>query len=31
MAEMIPDFMMEAEVTAKVGAEVHERSPELTT
>jgi transposase-like protein len=31
MAEMIADFMMEAEVTAKVGAEPHERSAEPTT
>lgn len=31
MAEMITDFMMEAEVTAKVGAEPHERSAERTT
>lgn len=31
MAEMITDFMMEAEVTAQVGAEAHERSPERTT
>ncbi|HLI84688.1 MAG TPA: IS256 family transposase [Bryobacteraceae bacterium] len=31
MAEMIADFIMEAEVTAKVGAEPHERSPERTT
>jgi transposase-like protein len=31
MAEMIADFMMEAEVTAKVGAERHERSAERTT
>ncbi|MBX9602482.1 MAG: IS256 family transposase [Bryobacteraceae bacterium] len=31
MAEMIADFMMEAEVTAKVGAEPHERSAERTT
>ncbi|HEX8871646.1 MAG TPA: IS256 family transposase [Candidatus Acidoferrum sp.] len=31
MAEMIADFVMEAEVTAKVGAEPHERSPERTT
>ncbi len=31
MAEMIADFMMEAKVTAKVGAEVHERGPERTT
>ena len=31
MAEMITDFMMEAEVTAKVGAEPHERSPERIT
>ncbi len=26
MAEMIADFVIEAEVTAKVGAEPHERS-----
>jgi putative transposase len=31
MAEMIADFMMEAEVTAKIGAEAHERSAERTT
>lgn len=31
MAEMITDFVMEAEVTAKVGAEPHERSPERIT
>ena len=31
MAEMIADFMMEAEVTAKVGAEPHERSADRTT
>ncbi len=31
MAEMITDFVMEAEVTAKVGAEPHERSAERTT
>jgi len=31
MAEMIADFLMEAEVTAKVGAERHERSAERTT
>jgi transposase-like protein len=31
MAEMITDFVMEAEVTAQVGAEPHERSPERTT
>ena len=31
MAEMIADFVMEAEVTAKVGAEPHERSAERTT
>jgi putative transposase len=31
MAEMIADFMMEAEATGKVGAEAHERSPERTT
>jgi len=31
MAEMITEFLMEAEVTAKVGAEPHERSPERTT
>lgn len=31
MAEMIADFVMEAEVTAKVGAEPHERSEERVT
>jgi transposase-like protein len=31
MAEMIADFVMETEVTAKVGAEPHERSAERTT
>jgi transposase-like protein len=31
MAEMIADFVMEDEVTAKVGAEPHERNPERTT
>ena len=31
MAELITDFLMEAEVTAKVGAEPHERSAERTT
>lgn len=31
MAEMIADFVMEAEVTAKVGAEPHERSAERMT
>lgn len=31
MAEMISDFVMEAEVTAKVGAEPHERSLERIT
>lgn len=31
MAEMIADFVMEAEVTAKVGAGPHERTPERTT
>jgi hypothetical protein len=31
MAEMIAAFLMEAEVTAKVGAEPHERSAERTT
>jgi len=31
MAEMIADFVMEAKVTAKVGAEPHERSAERTT
>jgi len=31
MAEMITDFMMEAEVTAKVGAGPHERTPDRTT
>lgn len=30
MAEMIADFVMEAEVTAKVGAGPHERTPERT-
>jgi putative transposase len=31
MAEILTDFLMEAEVTAKVGAEPHERSGERTT
>lgn len=31
MAELITDFVMEAEVAAKVGAAPHERSPERTT
>ena len=31
MAEMIADFVMEAEVTAKIGAEAHQRSAERTT
>jgi transposase-like protein len=31
MAEIITDFLMEAEVTAKVGAEPHERTGERTT
>ncbi len=31
MAEMVTDFMMEAEVTAKVGAGPHERTPDRTT
>jgi transposase-like protein len=31
IAEMIADFMMEAEVAARVGAEAHERSPERAT
>lgn len=31
MAELITDFLMEAEVTAKVGAEPHERSADRTT
>lgn len=31
MAEMIADFVMEAEVTEKVGAEPHERTEERTT
>jgi len=31
MAELITDFLMEAEVTAKVGAEPHERSAERST
>src|SRR6266404_788536 len=30
-AELLADFVMEAEVTAKVGAEPHERSAERTT
>lgn len=30
MAEMITDFVMEAEVTAKIGAEPHQRSEERT-
>ena len=28
MAEMIADFVMEAQVTARVGAEPHERTPD---
>jgi transposase-like protein len=31
MAELLTDFVMEAEVTAKVGAEAHERIAERTT
>ena len=31
MAELLTDFVMEAEVTAKIGAEPHERSAERTT
>ena len=31
MAERIADLMMEAEVTAKIGADAHERSAERTT
>jgi putative transposase len=31
MAELVTDFLMEAEVTAKIGAEPHERSAERTT
>jgi transposase-like protein len=31
MAQLMADFLMEAEVTAKVGAEPHERSAERTT
>lgn len=31
MAEMLTDFLMEAEVTAKIGAEPHERNTERTT
>jgi putative transposase len=31
LAEILTDFLMEAEVTAKVGAEPHERSAERTT
>jgi len=31
MAELLTDFAMEAEVTAKVGAAAHERAPERTT
>jgi hypothetical protein len=31
MAEMIAQFIMEAQVTAKIGAEAHERTPERTT
>jgi transposase-like protein len=31
MAEMIADFLMEAEVTAQVGSEPQERSAERTT
>jgi putative transposase len=30
MAEMVADFMMEAEVSQQIGAEPHERSPERT-
>jgi transposase-like protein len=31
LAELVTDFLMEAEVTAKIGAEPHERSEERTT
>jgi transposase-like protein len=31
MAELLTDFVMEAEVTAKIGAEPHERNSERTT
>lgn len=31
MAEILTDFLMEAEVTAKIGAEPHERSEDRTT
>src|SRR5438105_3032112 len=31
MAELLTDFVMEAEVTAKIGAEPHERNAERTT
>lgn len=31
MAEMVADFLMEAEVSAKIGAEPHERSEDRTT
>lgn len=31
LAELVTDFLMEAEVTAKVGAEPHERSEDRTT
>ena len=31
MAELLTDFVMEAEVTAKIGAEPHERTAERTT
>jgi transposase-like protein len=31
MAELLTDFVMEAEVTAKIGAEPHERSAARTT
>jgi putative transposase len=31
MAELLTDFVMEAEVTAKIGAEAHQRSEERTT
>jgi len=31
MAELLTDFVMEAEVTAKVGADPHERSEQRTT
>jgi transposase-like protein len=30
MAEMITDFVMEAEVSARIGAEPHQRSDERT-